>query len=320
MKKIIPLQQIQEWKKRAGDPEERSSFLMEIHHLRSRRSPDRGYDDFVPIKLVTTLEVFARTWIGRLIDHGSPFLERAEQLAKRTDFKLDFQSYRAIHGKTVTIGDLIGHSLSINKMKDFEEYFDALLDTKEQKTTFQDMILARIDRRVLNNPFFYESRKVFPCLGRLFWVRHVLCHELPSEPPYNYGELEEFLAAAEQVIEAAENIFLDIVYGTNRHQSRLEVLKDAQERATKLLADVAAAFERRRTEITNPAQLALLEEDQKAWAHYLETHCKYSSFDTRPDDELIVAIVQKIECEKRLRFLGPATSEDGKDDGDREDT
>jgi hypothetical protein len=54
--------------------------------------------------------VRGRAWIAQLIDHGTPYIENVPKL--KPDFKFDLGLVRAIHGRTITLGDMVAHGLS----------------------------------------------------------------------------------------------------------------------------------------------------------------------------------------------------------------
>jgi hypothetical protein len=81
--------------------------------------------DFFPIRAVTLLEVFCRAWIAALIDHGSPFAQRAGDLSR--DLKFDLNLINAMQGRVITLGDIIAHNVPINSFAQICSIFTILL-------------------------------------------------------------------------------------------------------------------------------------------------------------------------------------------------
>jgi hypothetical protein len=81
--------------------------------------------DFYVIRAVTVLEVFARRNVAALIDQGEQYVNRAVELSKH--FKIDLALVRAIHGRTITIGDVVAHNVPLNSFGQLIGYFDTLL-------------------------------------------------------------------------------------------------------------------------------------------------------------------------------------------------
>src|SRR5882672_7208576 len=75
-------------------------------------------DCWIPIRLVTMLEVFLRHWVERLVDFGAPYVERASKL--KLDLKFDFAIVTSVHGKLVSLGQIVGHSVPASR-------FDAIV-------------------------------------------------------------------------------------------------------------------------------------------------------------------------------------------------
>jgi hypothetical protein len=82
--------------------------------------------DFIVIRLVTILEVATRGWISRLIDHGEPFVENAASLVHASGLKFDYAITRAVHGERVTLGELVAHSISTNRLPEIERALSAV--------------------------------------------------------------------------------------------------------------------------------------------------------------------------------------------------
>ena len=58
---------------------------------------------YFPVALIACVEGYFRMAIKDLVDAGEPYLTNAEKPA--TSMKLDFAVLRAVHGKSVTVGE-----------------------------------------------------------------------------------------------------------------------------------------------------------------------------------------------------------------------
>src|SRR5580704_17768596 len=145
---------------------------------------DSDTDDFYIIRSVTLLEVFTRSWVSQLIDYGAPYSERSVDM--KTEIKLDLALVKAIHGRVITMGDLIAHNISINSFGQVCSHFKTLLG-EELFTLLKDaassMTVADLIRETGKHketpPIIANPEKMRRSLVRLFEVRHILCHELP---------------------------------------------------------------------------------------------------------------------------------------------
>jgi hypothetical protein len=166
--------------------------------------------DFFPIRIVTLIEVFSLRWIARLIDHGPPFAERAVNL--NVNIKFDLALAQSLHGRRITIGQLLAHSLSMQSIGALEAPFSVLLG----QDLFQ-AISKTPGRRELgaaeDEPIIKDLEGMRKVLARLFEVRHILVHEFTRSTPYGLDEIEHFLHAAIQFVSATDEMLLTTLYG-----------------------------------------------------------------------------------------------------------
>jgi hypothetical protein len=81
--------------------------------------------ELIPVRIVTLIEVFLRYWIQVLVDHGAPFVERAAKL--NANIKYDFAIARSLQGGSISLGELIAHSVSLSQLETVASTFSALL-------------------------------------------------------------------------------------------------------------------------------------------------------------------------------------------------
>lgn len=206
------LNEILEIKERSGR-HRRRTFKWDLERLGQMRADERGdqelLDELIPARIVTLLEVFVRTWIEELVDKGAPYVERAASL--KAEIKYDFAIARSLHGGVVTVGQLIAHSISLNRLEAIFAVFETLLGVN-----FLDE-LGRVRRRSITEtpigPIIEELPVLRRSLGRLFELRHILVHELPAKRPFESAEIGEFVEAAQKFVEAADEIINTILYG-----------------------------------------------------------------------------------------------------------
>jgi uncharacterized protein YecT (DUF1311 family) len=102
-------------------------------------------------------------------------------------------------------------------------------------------------------------------LTRLFIVRHIVTHELPSEPVWNLEEIDGFLQAVGEFIEATDWVLVEVLRGgVPRTQTEMNIqaggsLEETEAEMRQLLSDI-----KDRGEI----DFDMLEETQAAWDAY----------------------------------------------------
>ncbi|MGH6789543.1 MAG: hypothetical protein ACRECC_07650, partial [Pseudolabrys sp.] len=169
-------------------------------------------DELILIRIITILEVFFRDWIEKLIDHGAPFVERASKL--KIDLKYDFAIASSLQGGSVTLGQLIAHSVSLNRIEVFASMFGTLLaeDFFGAISKTRDRWKVRREGGVAG-PIIDDMTRVRKTLARLFEVRHILVHEFPEKKPFEAGEIGRFLDDAALFLEASDEELATRLFG-----------------------------------------------------------------------------------------------------------
>jgi hypothetical protein len=172
------------------------------------RTDQSATPDFYVIKAVTLLEVFTRTNIAELVDHGTEYANRAIEFSK--NLKLDFALVQSIQGRVVTLGDVVAHSVSVNSFGQMLGYFEILLDKKPLRpvlTSAVDRWATQIEQ-MPSVPIISDFDVLAQRLSKLFEVRHILCHETPKKPVYSTSDIDEFLNEAIRFTKALEEVFV----------------------------------------------------------------------------------------------------------------
>jgi uncharacterized protein YecT (DUF1311 family) len=194
-------------------------------------------DELILIRVVTILEVFLRYWIEALIDHGAPYVERASRL--KADIKYDFAIAQSLQGGSITLGQLIAHSLSLNRIESFSSILKTLLDQDlfDAISNTQDLRRVRDDGDAVG-PIINDVSWVRKKLARLFEVRHILVHELPRKKPHTLEEVVEFLEAATLFLDATDNELTFRLHG--RYMTQREMNDDAAQRHAAAMTELEA--------------------------------------------------------------------------------
>jgi hypothetical protein len=202
--------------------------VAEIESLKRRRPPGSGWEpswwienlseewnggqgplgsasDFIVIRLVTILEVATRGWISRLIDHGEPFVGNAASLVQANGLKFDYAITRAVHGDRVTLGELVAHSISTNRLPEIERALSAVFgaDIFRAIETTIDRWKHEIEGEPAN-PIISDLRAMRAALANLFDIRHIIVHEIPNKSPYIIQDIEIFLRSAREFVDAID--------------------------------------------------------------------------------------------------------------------
>jgi uncharacterized protein YecT (DUF1311 family) len=227
---------------------------------------------YFPVALVACIEGYFRLAIKELVDAGEPYLSNAERPV--SSLKLDFAVIRAIHGKTVTVGELVGHIVPLSRLDHIEYSMSGLLGTS---------FLARM--REVTDRFAHEVRgeplqpiltspdKVFSGVAKTFELRHIICHELATAHEIEYHQVAQcfencvtFLKAADEIVSetlhpnaALTQSDMNIAAGDSLAKARQELHGAVAELRSYLSGDDLVAFD---------ASQAAWEQYCNAWAEF----------------------------------------------------
>jgi uncharacterized protein YecT (DUF1311 family) len=191
-------------------------------------------------RYVTLLEVFCRYWVQKLIDSGSPYVERAVGL--KADVKYDLALVRSLHGQTISLGLLLSNSVSLSNIDSISAALSILVEHD-----FFDWLSKVKPRTLLEDggaPIVADVQTLRRVLSRTFEVRHVLVHEFPEASPHAIAEVDEMIAATDTFIHAADEGFAQLLYGLYpisqqaMNRAAREESSAAQEELQKLIDEV----------------------------------------------------------------------------------
>lgn len=219
---------------------------------------------YFPIHATTLLEVFTRTWAARLINAGEPYLTRATSLTK--DLRFDYDIVRAMHGKTISLGDLIAHNIKLNQFGQVLNTFDALLGT-----SFYDAIGRATGEET--EPIINDPQVVRKQLTELFVTRHVLVHELPEDDRTTPTQIDNFLAATVQFLRAGDSALKVHLLGPPTTQEEDNVRAEAEQAHAAQDLDTASRKLRRQTRKRSNTRLQ--EQADKHWNAFIAAETRW---------------------------------------------
>ena len=220
--------------------------------------------DFFAMRVVTLLEVFGRQWIATFIDHGPPYVDKSKALVE-SGIKFDFDKVKGIHGKKISLGQLVAHSVSLNQFDQFVWCFSKLLDKDLLKAIERTHDRATVELYGQPpTPIISDASVMTRDLRRLFQVRHVLTHEYPVRSA-TIEDISSFLRAASEFVRASEQTFATLLYGNYAFKA-----VDMASQATELKND---AEDELRATLAKVGELPFIDADalrlsQDTWEEY----------------------------------------------------
>ena len=259
--------QIIEWKDRRGDSRLGMELVHEVQRLQ-RLWGDRtegvvDFADFIPIRLVTIIEVFVREVVREIVDHGQPYMDRSEKLAKGA--KIDFVFASNLHGQKLSIGDLVAHTISVSNPALIISYFEGLIPDFVQKLKLSHERWSEDTATWPLPPIISNFNETIANLARLFEVRHIVAHELPRRESYEIAEISGFLTASAEFLDATDWLVVETLKGAVP-RTQLAMNMQAGEVMEQLSREMDALLGaiRNRGDVDGD----LLSKSQEAWSAY----------------------------------------------------
>lgn len=257
--------------------------------LKNRQS-EACAPDFYVIRAVTLLEVFTRGNLADLIDHERQFTDRAIELSKHV--KIDFALIRDIQGRTITLGDILAHSVPVNSFGQIVGYFETLLG--KPLRPILETVVNRWDTEVMKTAtgsIIDDFDALARCLTRLFEIRHILCHEAPRKSVYEASEIDEFLDKAIRLAKALHEVLTLERFGrvpltqTDMNIAAGQDVKKAQDEMDRLfsavearVADVDGKEATMGISGADESWLHHLKDAQEKWLSYCKAHCEFQTY------------------------------------------
>lgn len=209
--------QIINWNERRGDHSRLGFELaLQVDALRADATPvtelSRTFVEFVPIRLVTTMEVFLRGVIAELINGREEYFERGEKLAKGAKIDLAFAAH--VNRRELTIGDFVAHAVSLNSVDSILSVLNTLLGSFTSKLKVAHPRWSEEAEDWPLSPIIDDYDTMVASLAHLYEVRHILTHELPQIPVLDPEEIPNLAAAAKAFIVATDWVVVEALHGS----------------------------------------------------------------------------------------------------------
>jgi hypothetical protein len=172
------------------------------------------FTDFIPVRLVTLLENAIRVAVKQLVDFGTPFSGRGINILARGSIKDSATLLAAIHTDQVSLGNLVAHSISTNDVGNVISAFELLNgnDFKQRIALVRDRVEVELFQKP-DEPIMSGLNQTLGILSRMLQVRHIVIHEIPAEPPYQFDDLGRFIDHTYKFVAALEWLVTELLFG-----------------------------------------------------------------------------------------------------------
>jgi uncharacterized protein YecT (DUF1311 family) len=267
---------------------------------------------YFPIAIVTTIEVFVRLTMQALIDRGPPFLDRAADLAKHVKF--DFRTISALHGKEVSLGEIISHFVPLNDLASINSALTTLLGADFLKSIGQtrDSFSVRVKGETDAPPIIDDLDAVCRSIQKVMETRHIIVHELPRDIELSPEDVQTYLDHAELFLQAADEFIWEVIE-PNAPLTQADMNAAAHEEFLKADRERVSLLEKLSKRGDKQRQ-GYLEESQAAWEKFRDSYALFEADFSRGgsiqpmEHELSRAQITDSLNEELKRLLGYETS------------
>jgi uncharacterized protein YecT (DUF1311 family) len=212
---------------------------------------------YFPVALVAVTEGYFRMTCQEIVDAGEPYLTNSERLA--SSFRLDYSVLRALHGKSVSIGELVAHSIPLSRLDHVDSALSSLLGF-----SFLDRLRTVTDRWAHEvrgepaAPMLPSPNETYRLVARAFELRHIVCHEIASAYSIEHEEVAAGFEACLSFLRASDELVsetlrpgspltqaeMNAAAGQSLYESELKLESAVVELRAKLEGEELAAFDR----------------------------------------------------------------------------
>ncbi|AXI02643.1 lysozyme inhibitor LprI family protein [Aquirhabdus parva] len=253
------------------------SRLSELERAFSIHTPDNHeLTRYFPVALIATVEGYFRLVIKDIVDHGEPYFSNAERLASTV--KLDFSIFKAMHGKSITFGELIAHVIPLSRIENLDTTLTCLIG--EKFLTKLSSVTNRWDHEVLgkpNTPMIVNSDQIFADVSRTFELRHIVCHELASAYEIKYDEVSRCFESCVQFLRATDELISNLLYPdaaltqVDMNIAAYKALEESRNELSELIKKLYSRLESNKYSSFNSAQ--------EKWEQYCEEWSRFKASD-----------------------------------------
>ncbi len=233
---------------------------------------DTELSKYFPVALIACLEGFFRMAIKDLIDAGEPYLSNAEKPA--SSVKLDFSLLRAVHGKSITVGEIVSHGVPLSSLKHIQAIFSSLLESDflNGLRTVSDRWAHEVKGEPVT-PILKNPDEVFADVAKTYELRHIICHEIASAYEINLQEIEKCFESCVKFLRAAYE-FISQTLHPNAPLTQTDMNISAGESLIKKQTEVDDAFKSLRERL-DASEIQSLDKSQQLWKAYCDAWANF---------------------------------------------
>lgn len=238
---------------------------------------------YIPISTIACFEAFFRSTVKEIIDFGKPYSDNVAIFNNAKNIRLDFETVAAIQSKSLTIGELVAHTLPYNNYEDISFNLKTLLGkdfTSELKLYKSKSIFTLQDDLTID--FKKKSAEIFKSVKRTYELRHIFCHEFATNLVIDKDEILINFQNCKIFLEHVNNFIWHELYPNapeTQFEMTAQVQSDLELKENKLsqLIKLIKASVKNDDFYMHQFNEKLFDKCIKSWEVYKKLHAEYSA-------------------------------------------
>ena len=264
---------------------------------------------YFPIALVACIQSYFQMAIKEIIDLGEPYLTNSKQLMPKK--RLDFDIVKSLHGRTITIGDIIAHYLPVSKLDHILSPMSQLLSINFKESVSR--VYDRWDVEVRKKPrvaIISDIEESCRYVDRTFQLRHIFCHEVASKFEIVKDEIDNCFDHCVLLLKASDALISQTLF-PDAPLTQMEMNMVSAEDFTKEKMRLDSALDEVFEVVSDKQRMKFIEANN-AWKVFLEASAEvegleYEGGTMRPTIECLalsrLTRDRRKQVEKLLAFL-----------------
>lgn len=225
---------------------------------------------YFPVALAAILESFIRKAIQALIDGIPATLDSFLTSNFGKDQKFDLAILRAVVGKQITVGELVGHLIPVKSVESIDTAMSSVLGQP-----FLSLLRCVRDRWAVeiegkpDEPIIQDLDPILASISGLYKQRHILAHEDAEGHSIAAEEVAAEIQAVAAFLDAAAELVSNTLH-PNAPLTQSAMTQAAAESAHKVAQALGDQLVDLRKNLSPTMQLAL-DRSQETWVAYCET-------------------------------------------------
>lgn len=168
---------------------------------------------YIPISITVIIQSYFRAIIAELINSGTPFISRLNDLKNFKNFKIDFKVLTAIDNKLITLGEFVSYLFNFNNLEEINSCMSILLNNHflNELRNFDQYNNYIIDEDKQKD-FQTNADSILKDISKIFEMRHIFAHELATSVNFKEAVIYRCFDSALNFLNVTENYIIKLMH------------------------------------------------------------------------------------------------------------